>query len=154
MKYTTASLGRVLVLRLEDGDVVHECVEQAARAEGIARAAVILVGGADAGSRIVVGPEDGRAATIVPIERVLHDVHEMAGVGTLFPDDAGRPRLHLHAAFGRDDQVAAGCIRRGVTTWIIGEVVVIELLGSDAVRRIDPLTGFELLDVQRRPQRA
>ncbi len=154
MKYTTASLGRVLVLRLEDGDVVHECVEQAARAEGIARAAVILVGGADAGSRIVVGPEDGRAATIVPLERMLHDVHEMAGVGTLFPDDAGAPRLHLHAAFGRDDKVTAGCIRTGVKTWIIGEVVVIELLGSDAVRRVDPLTGFELLDVQRRSQRA
>ncbi len=56
MKYSSAQLGRVLVIRLEDGDVVHECIEEAARAEGIARAAVILLGGAGAGSRIVVGP--------------------------------------------------------------------------------------------------
>ncbi|MFA4966110.1 MAG: PPC domain-containing DNA-binding protein [Thermoleophilia bacterium] len=147
MKYSSASLGRVLIARLEDGDVVHECIEEAARAEGIARAAVLLLGGADRGSRVVVGPEDGRAAAIVPMERLLHDVHEMAGVGTLFPDETGQPVLHLHAAFGRDVSVTAGCIRRGVLTWVVGEVVIIELLGSEATRRADPATGFELLDV-------
>jgi predicted DNA-binding protein with PD1-like motif len=146
VRYGQARLGRVLVIRLEDGDVVHECVERAARAEGIARAAVLVLGGADGGSRVVVGPDDGRAAEIVPLERVLHDVHEMAGVGTLFPDESGKPVLHLHAAFGRDDQVIAGCIRRGVTTWIVGEAVVIELVGGDAARRTDPASGFELLE--------
>jgi len=147
MKYGSAQLGRVLVIRLEDGDVVHECIEEAARAEGIARAVVILLGGADAGSRIVVGPEDGRAQPVVPMERLLHDVHEMAGAGTIFPDEDGRPVLHLHAAFGRDDQVTAGCIRTGVKTWVVGEAVVIELAGSAATRRVDPATGFELLEV-------
>ncbi len=146
MKYSTATLGRALVVRLEDGDVVHEAIEAAARAAGVARAAVVLLGGADAGSRVVVGPEDGRAAAITPMERVLHDVHEVAGVGTLFPDEDGRPVLHLHAAFGRDAQVTAGCVRLGVTTWLVGEAVLIELLGSDAVRRADPRTGFGLLD--------
>ncbi len=146
MKYSSARLGRVIVIRLEDGDVVHECIEEAARAEGIARAAVILLGGADGGSRVVVGPEDGRADPIVPMERLLDDVHEMAGAGTIFPDESGRPVLHLHAAFGRDDQVTAGCIRSGVTTWVVGEAVVIELTASAAVRRVDRATGFELLD--------
>ena len=147
MKYGTATLGRVLIVRLEDGDVVHEAIEEAARAAGIARAAVILLGGADDGSRVVVAPEDGRAAEIVPMERVLHDVHEMAGVGTILPDAAGQPVLHLHAAFGRDDRVTVGCIRLGVTTWVIGEAVVIELTGSEASRRPDPATGLELLDL-------
>ena len=147
MKYSSAQLGRVIVIRLEDGDVVHECIEEAARAEGIARAAVILLGAAAGGSRLVVGPEDGRAAEIAPMERVLHDVHEMVGAGTIFPDESGRPVLHLHAAFGRDDRVTAGCIRAGVTTWVVGEVVLIELVGSEATRRVDPATGFELLDL-------
>jgi predicted DNA-binding protein with PD1-like motif len=147
MKYATASLGRALVIRLEDGDVVHECIEEAARAEGIERATVILLGGADGGSRLVVGPEDGRADTIVPMQLALHDVHEMVGAGTLFPDEAGHPVLHLHAAFGREGKVAAGCIRAGVRTWVVGEAVLIELLGSSGVRRRDPATGFELLDV-------
>ncbi len=146
MRYSTAELGRVFVLRLDDGDVVHEAIEELARREAVQRAAVLALGGADDGSRVVVGPEDGRVAVIEPIERVLHGVHEMAGVGTLFPDADGRPALHLHAAFGRDDRVIAGCIRRGVTTWIVGEVVVIELLGNAGVRRRDPATGFELLE--------
>jgi predicted DNA-binding protein with PD1-like motif len=148
VKYSTAGLGRVFVVRLEDGDVVHQAIEELAGREGVLRAAVIVLGGADDGSRVVVGPADGRAAVIEPMERVLQGVHEMAGVGTLFPDAAGRPSLHLHAAFGRDDKVTAGCIRRGVTTWVIGEVVVIELTGSGAVRRVDPVTGLELLELE------
>lgn len=147
MKYSTAELGRVLVIRLEDGDIMHECIEEAARAEGVARAAVILLGGAGSGSRIVVGPEDGAARPVVPLERILHDVHEVAGVGTIFPDESGRPVLHLHAAFGRDDQVTAGCIRTGVKTWVVGEAVMIELTGTDAARRVDPASAFELLEV-------
>jgi predicted DNA-binding protein with PD1-like motif len=146
VRYSTAELGRVFVMRLDDGDVVHEAIEELARSEGLQRAAVLVLGGADDGSRVVVGPEDGRALVIEPIERVLRGVHEMAGVGTVFPDADGRPRLHLHAAFGRDDHVTAGCIRLGVTTWIVGEVVVIELLGSAALRRRDAATGFELLE--------
>jgi predicted DNA-binding protein with PD1-like motif len=146
VKYSTAGLGRVFVVRLEDGDVVHESIEELAAGEGVLRAAVLVLGGADDGSRVVVGPHDGRATVIEPMERVLRGVHEMAGVGTLFPDARGRPTLHLHAAFGRDDRVTAGCIRRGVTTWVVGEVVVIELTGSGAVRRTDAATGFELLE--------
>ncbi len=111
-----------------------------------------MLGGADDGSRLVVGPRDGRPPVgepIEPMERLLDGVHEMAGVGTLFPDETGRSVLHLHAAFGRGDRVSAGCIRRGVTTWVIGEAVVIELTGSGAARRVDPATGFELLELGR-----
>jgi predicted DNA-binding protein with PD1-like motif len=147
VKYAGATLGRALVVRLEDGDVVHESIEAAARAEGISRAAVLLLGGADDGSLVVVGPEQSRAETIVPMERVLRGAHEVAGVGTIFPDESGQPVLHLHAAFGRDGQVVAGCIRKGVLTWVVGEAIVIELLGSAAARRLDPATGFELLDL-------
>ena len=147
MRYTTAKPGRVLVVRLADGDVVHECVEDAAQREGISCAAVWLLGGADEGSRVVVGPERGRAPEIEPMEHVLDQVHELAGVGTIFPDEGGKPALHLHAVFGRSDHAHAGCIRRGVRTWVIGEAVVLELTECAAVRRHDPVTGFDLLDV-------
>ena len=147
MRYTTAGVGRVLVVRLEDGDVVHECIQEAARREGIGRAAVWLLGGADEGSRIVVGPADGRAPVIEPMEHVLDAAHELAGVGTIFPDERGEPMLHLHAAFGREDHAHAGCVRRGVRTWVIGEAIVLELTGSEAVRRRDEATGLELLEV-------
>jgi predicted DNA-binding protein with PD1-like motif len=147
MKYSKGSAGRVVVIRLEDGDVVHECIERVAVAEDILRGYVMLVGGADKGSRVVVDPEDGRAQPVIPMERVLPGVHEVAGVGMVFPDETGRPVLHLHAAFGRDDRTVAGCIRRGVNTWIVLEAVLVEIVGNDAVRRLDPATGFELLNV-------
>jgi len=57
------------------------------------------------------------------------------------------PKLHLHAAFGRNRDTITGCTREGVTIWHIGEVVIFELTNSTAQRKIDPETGFELLDL-------
>lgn len=145
MQYSTATPGRIFTVRLEDGDIVHECLEGLARTERIGAAAVILVGGADEGSRLVTGPAASRAVPIVPVTSVLDGVHEAAGVGTIFPDAQGEPKLHLHAACGRGTDTVTGCIRAGMKTWHVLEAVVIELCGSPAVRRHDPVTGFELL---------
>lgn len=147
MQYEVASLGRVVVVRLEDGDVVHECIEEVARREGIVRGCVMLVGGAAGGSTLVVGPEDGAGSPVVPMQRGLDDAHEVAGVGTLFPDEDGEPVLHLHAACGRGAAALVGCVRLGVSTWTILEAVLIEFEGSRALRRRDHETGFQLLDV-------
>lgn len=146
MKVSQAVPGRVFVIRLEDGDILHEAIEGLAVAEGIRAAALIAVGGADSGSRLVVGPADGRASPVVPLEHVLDNVHEICGTGTLFPDEAGRPILHMHLAAGRKDSAVAGCVRRGVKVWHVMEVVLWELRETSATRRRDAATGFELLD--------
>lgn len=145
MKYSRAKAGRVFVIRLEDGDIVHEAVEELARAENVRCGVLIAVGGADQGSRLVVGPEDGRADVIRPMRHVLGDVHEIAGTGTLFPDDAGEPVLHMHMTCGREDKAVTGCIRSGVRVWQVMELVLYELLDTDARRLPDPATGFKLL---------
>jgi predicted DNA-binding protein with PD1-like motif len=147
MKYTQAQLGRVFVLRLEDGDVLHDTIEAFARQEGIQAAAVIVVGCADTGSRLVVGPRDGRRAPIEPMDVLLTNVHEIAGTGTVFPDETGRPLLHMHVAAGRAGSAVAGCVRSGVKAWQIAEVILFELVGCAAVRRPDAATGFTLLQV-------
>ncbi|MFP4446913.1 MAG: PPC domain-containing DNA-binding protein [Desulfosudaceae bacterium] len=146
MKYSQARQGRMFVLRLEDGEVVHQVVEAFARDQGIAAAALIAVGGADRDSTLVVGPEDGRAAPVTPMERVLDNVHEIAGTGTLFPDEDGRPVLHMHLACGRQDQTTTGCVRAGVKVWQIMEIILLELVDTPARRRPDPDLGFVLLD--------
>jgi predicted DNA-binding protein with PD1-like motif len=145
MKYSTAQPGRIFVLRLENGDVLHETLEAFARAQGIRAAALIALGGADEGSKLVVGPEDGRALPVNPMEHVLAGVHEIAGVGTIFPDSEGQPTLHMHVAAGRNDAAVTGCVRRGVTVWHVTEVVLWELTGSTAHRVPDPAIGFALL---------
>jgi len=146
MKYAEAKQGRIFVIRLEDGDILHECIESLAREKDIRAAALIAVGGADAGSRLIVGPEEGRATEIRPQELVLDEVHEVAGTGTLFPDEDGHPMIHMHLAAGRGDKTVTGCVREGVKVWHVLEVILIELLDTDAARKLDPKTGFKLLE--------
>ena len=146
MKYSEARQGRCFVIRLEHGDVVHESLEAFAAEQGIRAATLVILGGADASSRLVVGPEDGSARPVVPMEHVLDDVHEVAGTGTIFPDETGSPRLHMQIACGRRRATAAGCVRRGVKVWQVMEAVLFELLGTTARRRHDPATGFALLE--------
>lgn len=145
MKYSEAKQGRTFVIRLEDGDVLHEAIEEFAREKGIKAASLIAVGGADKGSRLIVGPEDGRTPKIVPMPHVLDDVHEISGTGTLFPDDEGRPTLHMHIACGREDKTITGCVRNGVKVWHVMEVILYELLDCSALRMPDKATGFKLL---------
>ncbi len=145
MKYSEAKQGRVFIIRLEDGDVVHECVEQLAKDQGIQAGALIALGGADQGSRMVAGPVDGRADNIEPMITTLDDVHEVSATGTLFPNQAGEPVLHMHMSAGRGDETRVGCIRAGTVTWQVLELVLFELVDTTARRLPDAATGFELL---------
>ena len=145
MKYSEAKQGRIFVIRLEDGDIVHDEIERFAREKSIRAAGLIIVGGADQESKFVVGPEQGRATPVVPMEHVLDEVHEIAGVGTLFPDDEGNPVLHMHMACGRKSSTVTGCIREGVRVWHVMEVILFELADTTGVRTHDSKTGFKLL---------
>lgn len=145
MKYAEAKQGRVFVIRLEDGEVLHEAVESFARQEGIRAAALIVIGGADEGSLLVVGPQEGRARPVVPMTRELCNVYEVTGVGTIFPDEAGNPVLHMHISCGRKGETTTGCVRTGVKVWEVMEIVLWELTDCDSTRRLDEKTGFKLL---------
>ncbi len=133
------------MIRLEDGDVVHEKIEEFARRESVSAASLILLGAADEGSTLVVGPEEGRSESLAVMERVLDGVHDAAGVGTLFPDENGRPTLHMHMACGRGLSTTTGCIRHGVRVWCTMEIVLFELVDSSAVRVPDSRLGFHML---------
>ena len=146
MKCSEGRLGRVLVIRLDEGDVLHECVEKAAVVWNIERATVIALGGADSGSRLVVGPKNGKAKDIEPMIAELDGEMEIAGVGTLFPDEDGNPSLHMHASCGRAGKSVTGCVRAGVKTWLVQEVVMIEMLGLSSRRVMDEKSGFKLLE--------
>ena len=146
MKYSQAKQGRSFVIRLEDGEILHEKLEEFAREHSITAAALIAVGGVDKGSKLVVGPEEGRSKTITPMEHVLDNVHEIAGVGTIFPDKGHNPVLHMHIACGREDSTITGCVRRGVKVWQVMEIILVELVDTSARRVFDTRTGFELLE--------
>ena len=145
MKYSEARQGRVFIVRLEDGEIVHEVIEQFAVDHNISAASLIIVGGADDGSKIVVGPKSDRDLPLTPMKHELTGAHEVAGTGTLFCDTEGAPLLHMHMACGRKDETITGCIRTGVKVWRIMEVIIHELLGTDAKRIIEAPLDLKLL---------
>jgi len=152
MKASEGQLGRVFVIRLEDGDILPECIEHFAAEKGISVGHVILVGGIGAG-QMVVGPRHSDERPPEPMLLPIDGAHEVVGVGVLAPNEDNKPVLHLHAALGRSGNTISGCLRPGVTTWVIGEAILYEILGIDAARLKDKDTGFELLELRANPSR-
>ena len=147
MEFTEAKLGRVFILRLHQGERIHEVIEKFASEKQVFSALCFFIGGAEDKSKVVVGPKDGAAFPPEPVITLLKGVHEGCGVGTIFPDKQGNPKLHMHASFGRNNKAVTGCVGMGVDVWQIGEVVVLELTVASAKRLRDRETGFELLGI-------
>ncbi len=145
MQFSEGTIGRVFALRLEHGEQMPDVLEQFCIDHDVKNGMAIMVGGADDGSRLVVGPEDGAALPVTPMVTTLMGTHEAGAVGTIFPNAEGRPVLHMHAACGREQSTITGCIRVGIQTWHILEIILIELNGLDMARLRDENTGFELL---------
>ena len=144
MKASEGHIGRVFVVRLEDGDVLPGCIERFAEEKGISAGHVILVGGIGSGE-VVVGPRNSEERPPQPMLLPIDGAHEVAGVGILAPNENGKPILHIHASLGHSGQTLTGCLRPGVKTWLVGEAIIYEITGTDMVRKKDEASGFTLL---------
>ena len=142
MDYQVGKIGRVIVARGFEGEDVYEEIESIAAKENIRSAAVIVLGGLRRAT-VVVGPKNvtGKPETMTT---EFDDAREVAGVGTIFWDD-NAPLLHLHTAIGRGNETIVGCPRVEATVFCVLEVVIIEIDGLDATRKVDPEMGFKLL---------
>jgi predicted DNA-binding protein with PD1-like motif len=147
MKSSEGRLGRVFVIRFEDGDILPECIERFAEEQGVTTGHVILVGGIGSG-KVVVGPENSEDRPPQPMVLPVSGVSEVAGVGVLAPGEDGKPVLHIHAALGRAGQTLTGCLRQGVTTWVLAEAILYEITGAQVKRVMNEDVGFNLLEVE------
>jgi uncharacterized protein len=145
MKSTEGKIGRVFIIRLEDDDKVPASIEQFAVEHGISHGQVILLGGIE-GGQVVTGPRYSDRMPPDPLLIPVDGAHEVVGLGLLAPGEDQKPVLHIHASLGRAGQTLTGCLRPGVDTWLVGEVILYELVGVKASRKMDRKSGFELLD--------
>lgn len=145
MRYSEGSIGRMFVLRLDDGELLNETLEAFAEEQGVTHALAFYLGGSADGSRMVVGPDASREDAVVALVHTLSGPREALAIGTIFPDETGSPSVHMHGACGREGGATVGCTRAGLETWLVGEVVLLEIIGSTARRTVDPATGFALL---------
>ena len=144
MKYSEGKIGRVFVIRLEDGDDLPGCIERFSEEKKVLTAQAILMGGIGSG-QVVSGPRRNKELPIEPMLVPIDGVHEVVGLGVLAPDKGGKPTLHIHAALGRAGSTITGCLREGVKTWLVGEVILFEILGTNMARLPDEASGFDLL---------
>ena len=146
MKASQGKVGRVFVIRLEDGDVVPDCLERFAAENSIEVGHVILIGGIG-GGEVVVGPRQTEEMPPDPMLLPVDGAHEVVGAGIIAPDKDGKPVLHIHASLGRSGQTMTGCLRYGVKTWLVAEAIIYEILGTTAARLPDKDSGFDLMEV-------
>lgn len=144
MKYRTGEVGRVIVARFEDGDVILDNIIGIAKKEAIRAGVFYLLGGMK-NAKIVVGPEKDELPP-VPVWRELKESHEIVGIGTIFCHDE-EPKIHFHGAYGKRDSVRAGCLRETADTFIVLECVILEIKGINATRELDPASGMMLLNL-------
>jgi predicted DNA-binding protein with PD1-like motif len=147
MKASEGRPGRVFVIRLEHGDVIPDCIEKFAEEKKISVGQVIMIGGIGEG-QVVVGPRRSNEMPPEPMFVPVDGAHEVMGVGVIAPDKTGKPVLHIHGSLGRSGKATTGCLRPGVSTWTVGEVIISEILGTTAVRNLDEKTQFDLLQVK------
>jgi predicted DNA-binding protein with PD1-like motif len=144
MKYTKGSLGRVFLLKFEDGDILIDSLSLFVKREGIKAAAMVFIGALKKGD-LVTGP---RKPVIPPQPNKVFfkDGWEAMGIGTIFVNSSG-PQIHIHTTMGKKDKALTGCLRGKSKVFLVIEAVVFELKGVKAGKDIDPRTGLNLLNI-------
>ena len=142
MEYAVGRTGRIIAARLFEGEDLYESIHKIADVENIKSAAVFITGGFRE-ANVVVGPKQEKPK-IVGNFKDFAGPGEVLGVGTIYCDNEG-PKLHIHTAIGKKDEVIVGCPRGGAKTFLILEVTIIEIDGLKAGRKPDENTGLNLL---------
>jgi predicted DNA-binding protein with PD1-like motif len=142
MEYAIGKSGRIIAVRLYEGEDLYESVESVAKQENIKSAAVLITGGLRK-ANVVVGPKTEKPKIIGNFKEFTGP-GEVLGVGTIYCDDEG-PKLHIHTAIGKGDETIVGCPRGGATTFLILEITIIEIEDIRAGRKSDESTGLKLL---------
>jgi uncharacterized protein len=144
MNYQTGNAGRIIVARFEDKEDILKGIIDIARKENVRSAVFHLIGGIRQG-RVVVGPEREELPP-QPVWKEIRESHEVLGTGTIFWE-ANEPKIHFHGAFGKKDMTNVGCLRGNSETFLVLEVIIIEITGIEARREFDPVSGLTLLKV-------
>ena len=98
MQYTKGSLGRIFLLKFEDGDILLDKLSGFVKKEKLKAAAMVFIGALKEGD-LVTGP---KKPVIPPCPNKVYfkDGWEVMGVGTIFTNKIG-PQIHIHTSMGK-----------------------------------------------------
>lgn len=142
MEYSIGKPGRIIAVKLDEGEKLYDSIESLAKKENINSAAVFITGGFRKAD-VVVGPKQENP--IVPNFKNFIGPGEVLGVGTLYRDDENNPKMHLHCTAGKADDVITGCPRGGAEVFLTLEITIIEFEGINGIRKYNPEHQVKLL---------
>jgi predicted DNA-binding protein with PD1-like motif len=145
MEYSVGRTGRVILLRLDEGEDVLESLESLASKEKIDTGVFFVIGSLKEGS-LVSGAET-EEMPVVPAWHDLKKNHEILGIGNILQMD-GRPKIHMHATLARGRETLMGCLREKSKVFLLEEIIIFELLGTKALREKDLRTGLFMLKIR------
>ena len=145
MKYVQASLGRVFMALIEDGEDILEQLKDIIKKENIKAGFVHLIG-ASSTSKVVLGPVK-REYPPKPFWWEFDDAREILGLG-IFAWENDEPKIHLHSCIGHSSESKIGCIRGESKVYITIEAVIQEIIGPDITREIDSRYNASLLKLE------
>ena len=146
MLFAEGKPGRVFVIRLEDGDLLPDCLEEFAVEKNIRVGLIHIVGGLRDG-RLVTGPESASLENVEPEFKEIDGLpRETLSLGIIAPCEDGKPRAHIHGALGRRDETAVGCLRPGIKAWLMGEVIIQEITGTESKRILNRVNKLGYLE--------
>jgi len=144
MEYTQGTIGRILLVKFQDDDVLIDNLSLLVKKERIKAATMIFIGALKKGD-LVTGPKQP-VIPPVPNKVAFKDGWEVMGIGTIFTNSKG-PQIHIHASMGKKNKVLTGCVRGKSKVFLVVEAIIIELKGVRAGKDIDPKTGLNLLKI-------
>jgi predicted DNA-binding protein with PD1-like motif len=142
MDYRKGSIGRVFIVRFDEGDLFLEGLLEIITEEKITNGWFHVLGGLREAD-VVIGPKE----PVMPPEPVWSEVRgarETIGTGSIFWD-GNEPKIHLHAALGNHGETLTACVRKGTKVYLVLEVVIFEIDGIQASRPWYEEGGFNRL---------
>jgi uncharacterized protein len=141
MQYSEGQVGRIFVIRMDDGDDLLESIQRFVKEKSVSSGMILFLGALKDG-RAVMGPEQ---AVIPPVQHFesYESAWEAFGMATIYPSSSG-PKIHMHTALGRGREGMVGCIRDRAKIYLVIEAVLLEISGLNARRELDHRTGFYL----------
>lgn len=142
MQYAQGQVGRVFVVRIDNGEDFLVSMQRFITDKGITCGSITFLGALMNG-RMVTGPEE---PVIPPVPHfvMFEGGWEVFGVGTIYPGEGGVPHIHYHASVGRAGHALTGCLREKAKTFLIIEAIIIEFSGLLGRREFDERTQTSL----------
>lgn len=143
MEYRTGAVGRVFIIRFDDGEDLLAELTTLVKKENVRNGWFQVIGGLKE-IDCVIGPKQP-VIPPDPVWKEIRDARETLGSGSVFRDEKNEPKIHLHAALGHHGETVTGCLRKGSRTYLILEVILFEISGFDASRPWYEDRGFNML---------